>query len=70
MKTRSHMTLMLSFMVNAVIFGTGAIIVLSVEGLRAYAPYLLPAVIVAALIVTPIISWWMAPRLRLQTRSD
>jgi hypothetical protein len=70
MKTRSHMTLMLSFMVNAVIFGTGAVIVLSIESLRAYAPYLLPAVIVAALVATPVVSWWMAPRLRLQNNPD
>ena len=70
MKTRSHITLMLSFMVNAVFFGTGAVIVLSIESLRAYAPYLLPTVIVAALIATPVVSWWMAPRLRLQNNPD
>lgn len=54
----------LSVMVNAVFFGVGAIIVLSVPELAEEAKYLLPAVVVLSIILTPFISWVLAPRLR------
>lgn len=54
----------LSVMVNAVFFGVGAAIVLSVPELAEEAKYLLPAVVVLSIILTPIASWMIAPRLR------
>ena len=37
MRTRSFIALALAFMVNAVLFGTGAVVVLGVETLRDHA---------------------------------
>jgi len=64
MSPRAFITVLLSLMVNAVLFGFGAILVLSVPALAEQAKYLLPVVIVASFIVTPFIAWKMAPRLR------
>ncbi len=64
MSPRAFITVLLSLMVNAVLFGFGAILVLSVPALNEQAKYLLPAVIVASFVVTPVIAWKMAPRLR------
>ncbi|MFK4825920.1 hypothetical protein ACI0FM_14205 [Paenochrobactrum sp. BZR 588] len=54
----------LSVMVSAVLFGIGAVIVLSVPELSEEAKYLLPAVIILSFLITPFISWIIAPRLR------
>lgn len=54
----------LSIMVNAVFFGVGAAIVLSVPELAEEAKYLLPAVVILSVILTPLVSWMIAPRLR------
>jgi hypothetical protein len=64
MSPRAFITVLLSLMVNAVLFGFGAILVLSVPALAEQAKYLLPVVIVASFIITPFIAWKMAPRLR------
>jgi|GEM_PF-736956 len=64
MRVRSFITLALSLMVNAVLFGTGAVIVLSIPALRDHMAYLLPAVIIVSLVLTPFIAWKIAPRMR------
>ena len=64
MATRIFITMLLSLMVNAVLFGAGAITVLSVPALNQQAMILLPAVIVVSLLITPLLSWLIAPRLR------
>lgn len=64
MKVRLIITAALSLMVNAVLFGVGAIIVLSIPELNVDAEYLLPAVVVVSFIATPIIAWFLAPRMR------
>lgn len=51
-------------MVNAVLFGTGAVIVLSVPGLQEQWKYLLPVVIVLSFLLAAPIAWLIAPRLR------
>ena len=66
MRTRTYMAGMIGLMVNAVLFGVGAVTVLSVPALRAWAPYLIPAMVVVSLALTPIIAWRMAPMLRLR----
>lgn len=64
MSPRAFITILLSLMVNAVLFGVGAILVLSVPALSDQAKFLLPVVVVASFIITPFIAWTMAPRLR------
>ena len=51
-------------MVNAVVFGIGAIAVLSIPQLSANAAYLLPIVIAMSFMISPFIAWQIAPTLR------
>ncbi len=64
MRTRTMIAALISLPVNAVIFGAGAIAVLSIPALAEQAKYLLPAVIVGGFLVTFPIAWILAPRLR------
>ena len=51
MSTTNQIAVLVSLMVNAVLFGFGAIAVLSVPALSAEAVWLLPAVIVLSVLV-------------------
>ena len=53
-------------MVNAVLFGIGAIVVLSIPGLSENAKVWLPLVIIASFVIAVPLSWIIAPRLRLR----
>jgi hypothetical protein len=64
MGPRLYITIMLSLMTCAVLFGMGAVVVLSVPTLNEQAKFLLPAVIAASFVLGPIIAWFMAPRMR------
>ncbi len=64
MGPRLYITIMLSLMTCAVLFGIGAVAVLSVPALNEQAKFLLPAVIAVSFVLGPIIAWFMAPRLR------
>lgn len=64
MSTRFSISLLLSMMVSAVLFGIGATIVLSIPSLSENAPIFLPIVIVLSLVFAPIFSWVIAPKLR------
>lgn len=64
MRTPTYMAGMIGLMVNAVLYGVGVVTVLSVPALSAWAPYLLPAVVVVSLALTPFIAWRIAPLLR------
>lgn len=66
MKTDTYLTFFVSMMVNAVIFGTGAITVLSIPALAENAKYLLPLVVVLSFVVAPFIAKLIAPRMRLR----
>ncbi len=66
MSTRTYISGMISLMVNAVLFGSGAVVILAIPALREHVVWLLPAWIVFALVITPPIAWFMAPRLRLR----
>ncbi|WP_168168885.1 hypothetical protein [Shinella sp. HZN7] len=46
MRTITHITILVSMMVNAVVFGVGNIAILTVPAFNAQAKYLLPAWIV------------------------
>ena len=64
MKTNTWISLLLTLMVNAVVFGIGAIAILSIPSLYDKVKYLLPAWIVLTLIMSPFIARALAPRLR------
>lgn len=66
MRTRTFITGLVALPVNAVLFGAGAITVLSVPALAENAKYLLPVVIVAGLLASVPVAWFLAPRLRVQ----
>ena len=64
MSARIYITILLSLMTCAVLFGVGAVAVLSVPVLSDQAKFLLPVVIAASFVFGPITAWFMAPRLR------
>jgi hypothetical protein len=64
MSIRASIATLISMMVNAVVFGMGAIAVLSIPQLSANAAYLLPIVVVASFLISPFIAWQIAPMLR------
>jgi uncharacterized membrane protein YciS (DUF1049 family) len=64
MSTRTAIAALIWMMVNAVVFGAGAIAVLSIPQLNANAAFWLPAVVAASFIISPLIAWQIAPTLR------
>jgi len=62
--SRLRITALIYTMTNAVLFGVGLIAVLTVPELARNAAYLIPAVVVASLILAAPIAWGIAPRLR------
>ncbi len=64
MSTNAWLIVICAMMVNAVLFGTGAILVLSIPALAAEAAYLLPAVIVTSFVAAPFAAALIAPRMR------
>lgn len=66
MSTNTYITIAVAMMVNAVVFGIGAITVLSIPALSENAKYLIPAVVIVTFCVTPFIARRIAPRLRLR----
>nr|WP_298101471.1 hypothetical protein [uncultured Shinella sp.] len=66
MRTITYITIMVSMMVNAVIFGVGTITILTVPALNDEAKYLIPVWTVATFLISPIIARFIAPSLRLR----
>lgn len=64
--TDTWLKIVCSMMINAVIFGVGAILVLSVPALAVHAKVLLPLVIIAAFAAAPLFALVIAPRMRLR----
>lgn len=64
MTTRTSIAVLVNMMVSAVLFGAGAVTVLSIPALSEQAALLLPLVIAMSLLISPFISWYLAPRLR------
>jgi len=64
MRTRTLIAGLIALPINAVLFGAGAIVVLSIPALAEQAKYLLPVVIVAGFAAAVPIAWVLAPRLR------
>lgn len=63
MRTRLAIALLIFMMVQAVLFGVGVVAVLS-SSLAEDAATLIPVVIAVSIVVSSIVSWVMAPRLR------
>ena len=66
MRTITYITILVSMMVNAVLFGAGTIAILTVPVLNGQAKYLLPAWIAVTFLISPVIARFMAPSLRLR----
>lgn len=64
MSTKVAIAALIYSMVNAVLFGTGLIVVLTIPALSAHAMALVPAVVVVSLVLAIPVSWIVAPRLR------
>jgi hypothetical protein len=64
MRTRSYITILAAMMIDAVLFRTGIVIVLSIPALREYAAFLIPLVLAASLVAAPLIGWKLAPAVR------
>jgi hypothetical protein len=62
--TQSRIALVIYGMVNAVLFGAGAIAVLSFPALQEQWKFYLPVVVVASLLIAVPVAWIIAPRLR------
>ena len=63
MSKRVWLTSLLSLLVNAIIFGIGAITVLMVPAFNREAAMLLPVAVLASFAITPVIIGYIAPRL-------
>ena len=63
MSKRAWLTSLVSLLVNAVVFGIGAVIVLSVPAFNREAAMLLPVAVLASFALTPVIVGYIAPRL-------
>jgi hypothetical protein len=64
--TNTWLTIICSMMINAVIFGTGVIAVLSVPALTEHAKYLIPAVVAFSFLLSPFVAKLIAPRMRIR----
>ena len=64
MSTRFRISMLIYGMVNAVLFGAGAITVLSFPSLQESWKILIPVVVVLSFVLAAPIAWFVAPRLR------
>ena len=53
-------------MVNAVVFGVGIVTILTIPALAADASFWIPAVVLASFLLSPPLSWLLAPRMMLR----
>ena len=65
MSVRFQISALVYMMVQAVLFGVGIVTVLATP-LATYAATLIPVVVVVTAIGSILLSWWIAPRLRLR----
>ena len=66
LRTRTLITILLALPVNAVLFGGAMAIVLSIPQAGPHLEYIIPAVVLAALLLTVPIAWKLALRLRIR----
>ncbi|MDB5522559.1 MAG: hypothetical protein JWM58_322 [Rhizobium sp.] len=70
MKTRTYIDMVVSLMVSAMLFGAGAVALLSMDALRQEATVLLPLAVLLSFAISPFISYWIAPYLRRNHHSE
>ncbi len=68
MSTRLGIAALIYMMVNAVVFGVGAITVLSIPSLKENATVWLPSVVIASFVIAAPIAWFIAPHMRSRAR--
>lgn len=66
LSTNTWLKIITGMMINAVVFGVGIVTVLTVPALREHEIFLVPAAVALAFIITPAITFWIAPRMRLR----
>lgn len=66
LSTDTWLKIICSMMVNAVIFGVGAVTVLLVPALATHAKYLIPAVVAVSFLTALLVASLIAPRMRLR----
>lgn len=64
MSVRFQIAAMLCIVISPVLFGIGLIIVLLTPALNADAILYIPTVIILSFMITPVIAWILAPRMR------
>ena len=64
--TDTWLRIMSGMMINAVLFGAGAVTVLSIPALAEHAKYLMPAVVILSFALAPFLSIPIARRMRLK----
>lgn len=64
--TETWIRIVCAMMANAVIFGVGAITVLSIPALAANAKFLIPAVVLTSFVLAPVVAMAIAPRMRVR----
>jgi len=64
MSTRAYISVLVGMMVNAVLFGIGAVAVLSIPAFQNDLFFWMPAVVIVSFAITPFIAWQIAPMLR------
>lgn len=69
MRTRTFISGLVFLPTNAVLFGIGALLVLTIPALRAHAVALIPVVVVLSFAIAAPLAWYIAPRLRLRSHS-
>lgn len=65
--TDTWLRIVCSMLIYAVLFGTGAVLVLSAPALAAQAKSLLPLVVVGSCLIAPLFAAFVAPRMRLRS---
>ena len=70
MKTRAYVAALAALPVNAVLFGIGAISILSIPQLAVHAAQLIPAAVIASFLMTPPIAWVISKRMMLRYWPD
>lgn len=60
-RARLRVAALIYCMVNAVIFGVGTILIVSVPALMSHAFFWMPALVVASFVVSAPLSWFIAP---------
>ncbi|MES2195939.1 MAG: hypothetical protein V4517_16100 [Pseudomonadota bacterium] len=63
---RARVAVLIFSMVNAVIFGVGIVAILSIPALAAQAFFWIPIVVLASFLLSPPLSWMLAPTMMLR----